>query len=77
MSFNPQMLAQDPDPYAACLWGYDLHPHYHDCKNCKHLTNKTCEYGVGKKTMEDTQIALAEAKEILNTWSKRHGSRLP
>ncbi len=67
----------NPDPFDACFWGADEHPHYHDCENCKHLANKTCEYGVRKKTMKETQIALADAKEILNTWSKRHASKLP
>lgn len=65
------------DPYLACITGTTSHPRYHDCENCEHVADKTCEDGVRKKTMKETEIALAEAREILNTWSKRHGSKLP
>ena len=31
------------DPYLACLNGVSTHPHYHDCENCEHVANKTCD----------------------------------
>ena len=77
MSFNPQMLGRNPDPYAACLWGYKRHPRYHDCENCEHIADKTCEYGIGKMNLRDIQAAIADGKAMLASYPKHNPARLP
>lgn len=65
------------DPYLACLNGVSTHPHYHDCENCEHVANKTCEYGVGKKTSKELRAAIDEGKSMLAAYPKLDPSRLP
>ena len=77
MSFNPQMLGRNPDPYAACLWGYKQHPRYHDCANCEHIADKTCEYGIGQKTLKELQASIADGKAMLASYPKHDPARLP
>jgi len=77
MSFNPQMLEDNHDPYAACLWGYDLHPRYHDCENCEHIADKTCEYGIAQKTPKELRSAIVDGKTMLAAYPKLDPKRLP
>lgn len=68
----------NPDPYLACRCGVSWHPRYHDCENCEHIADKTCEYGIGQKTAKELQAALAEGEALLNVMRpKRNPIRLP
>ena len=67
----------NPDPYEACFWGAREHPHYHDCKNCSHVADKSCEYGVNQKQQEELQKLMAEVKEMLAAHPKLDPKRLP
>lgn len=67
----------NPDPFDACFWGVDEHPRYHDCENCKHIADKTCEYGIGQKTLKGLQAAIADGKAMLAAYPKLNPKRLP
>lgn len=68
---------QKSDPYDACFYGATEHPRYHDCDNCEHIADKTCEYGMGQKTSEDLKAAIAEGKAMLASYPKLDPKRLP
>jgi len=68
---------KDPDPYDACFWGAIEHPRYHDCENCEHIADKTCEYGIGQKTLKDLKAAIADGKVMLASYPKLNPKRLP
>ena len=68
---------RNPDPYAACLHGAKEHPRYHDCENCEHIADKTCEYGIGQKTAKDLRTALAEGESMLAAYPRLNPARLP
>ena len=65
------------DPYLACITGTSSHPRYHDCENCEHVIDRTCEYGIGQKTSKELQEALAEGEALLAAYPKLNPSRLP
>lgn len=69
--------ASNPDPYAACHWGVSRHPRYHDCENCEHVKNNTCDIGVGKMQLKALEAALAETQEMLASYPKLNPARLP
>ncbi len=68
---------RNPDPYDACFWGASEHPHYHDCKNCTHIADKTCEYGSSQTTLKELQSAIVEGKTMLDSYPKLKPNRLP
>ena len=65
------------DPYDACFWGAIEHPRYHDCENCEHIADKTCEYGIGQKTLKELQAAIADGEKMLAAYPKLNPARLP
>lgn len=71
-------LAQyQKDPYLACITGTSSHPRYRDCENCEHVTDKTCEYGVGRKNLKDLRAAIADGEAMLASYPKMNPARLP
>ena len=65
------------DPYLACMTGTTSHPRYHDCENCEHIADKTCEYGIGQKTLKDLRTAIVEGEAMLTAYPRLNPARLP
>ncbi|MBQ8697417.1 MAG: hypothetical protein IJ521_00235 [Schwartzia sp.] len=56
----------ESDPYAACMYGLEEHPRYHDCENCDHAKYGNCKYGIHTVNLKILQRGLAECKALLD-----------
>jgi len=74
--YGVAVLYQD-DPWMACHYGVTDHPHYHDCYNCKHAKDTSCEYGDGILKSDELKKWIAVADEMLAAYPKLNPKRLP